>query len=1707
MKQIKQNLTKWICLALVVQGSWYGKELIAQCAGTNLNVGFTYSVSRTCGFPRAITFTNTSTGAAAAITRYRYFINNQLKRTILGTSRVSSTLDTPGTYSLMLIGHDTVNNCFDTVTQSYTLSVSGRARKIKGQNGVYSFKPTWYNCISGASTPDTFGIWIEPEDTLRDYVIIWGDRKANNSGTRLLKTQKIYHRYDSLGVFEIKIAYDNGSCMDTVKGLVGNERQPVAGVIGPPTGTNQGCVPIRIRFINNSTFSSPDTKFTWQMGDGKSYEWPSSKYKDTLFHTYRTNLCNGIVRLTATNTCGSSFTTWNPIQASSKDSAVISLTNPNNCDTTKDFTFNNNSLDRYCLVPDNKKFKWIWGDGTNSGWLNTMGSIKKKYNKLGQYDILLIDSNGCGIDTGRYRLNIIKEPNASFVVDASSGCQPLKVNFRNTSTGDQMNFLWNFNDPYSAPADRTSTLASPTHTFTVGNTKPFPVILRASNKCGFTLDTINVRVYAKANPSFVVNASLGCVPFTVRFTNTTGESFSKGYSYRWSFGDGRTSTSSSPAPITYNSPGTYIVTLYSTDTCGVDSVKQTIRVIGKPKANFSVPALGRCRKDTFLFTNNSSADANQFHWSFGDGSTLQQNSASLATRKAFDSAKTYQVRLIAIVSTGGCRDTITKPVEVYIQPTANFIIDKPAGCGPHTTLFTNSSIHGGSTGTLRNMAFQWDFSSGRTSRAQDTSMHFRAGRWRDTVHTIKMYAVNQWGCRDSVTKTLTVYPNPTARFVLDRYEGCGPLRIATQNFSTPNDTGTIWIMKFRWNFERGLNSSARDTALRLRASATKDTTHFVKLVAISEHGCLDSLTRSVKVYPKPRARFSMDKNNGCRPLTVRFTNSSIPNDTGSIAIMKFTWLFTGRDTTFLLNPSFIFTDRYQRDTIYRVGLVGISEHGCRDTAYQNVTLRPDAYAYFFPDKAQGCGPLPVSFTNQSFNNNRNEWRIDGVTRSLNRNFQYKFLQRPIFDSIYRVTLIVASPFGCRGDTARQDIIVKGDPVASYASNEDTFCFPDKIQFYNQSLNAYRFRWNLGQGTTTSAPNPGVFFPKNPIPSRDTTYNIWLEAMSASGCRDTFTGKMTVLPYPVPDFTLDADKGCSPLSVRFSNRSQNANSYFWDFGNGFSAKSINASHTFYNRGSRDTSYRVLLTTYSRDCTDSVGVSIPVYRPSESYFKFERVNPCDAGYFDFINESFNAATYRWDFNEGSVSSTRDPRHLFPVSPYRDTSYNVELHVTSNRGCVDSFVRVISLPQRLSISVPDTSFIRCIPGEVFFRNATRGAVNYIWDFGDGAGSSVKEPYHQYLRPGVFKYKLTAFDANGCRDSFMSSGSITVGETPEARIDFTPPKGKLPNSTISFLSKSTSTLPLTWYWDFNDPGNPKTSTMRDPYHTFSDSGWYRVMHVSRNPGCTDTAWADVRIDPYLPDPDFTVDIDSGCGPLTVQFTNNTQHADRFIWFFGDGNRSTDRDPKHTYQNAGTYNVTLMGAGPGGESQATKYEYITVLKPPYSLFQVAPDRVFLPRSDFFTKNLTSGAIDYYWDVMRSGRSIASSRRFEPMFKAPDTGWYDVRLISVSAEGCIDTFTLPNAVFVHSNGSLFVPTAFTPNNDTRNDVFKPEYANIQREHYLLRIYDRWGAKMFETTDPDQGWDGLVNGKMQPVGVYVWQVNARIVNGDDVEYHGVVHLMR
>lgn len=1694
MKRLFKNiLPSFFAVCLTFTGN---QSLLAQCS--TLQADFTYTVSRNCGFPRLVTFTNTSTGTGANRSHYSWYLNGNFRTRITGKTGLVMRLDTPSVYTFTMIGWDSVGSCRDTQITRYTLS-SPRSRRVYDQTNTLTFTPAWYNCIYSVGTPDTFSVKIQPSDTIRSYRIKWGDGTADNTGTRLLRTQSVWHQYDSLGVFNIMVIYDNGLCTDTLFGTVANERQPVAGIIGPATGQNQGCVPLKVRFINNSSQSSSATVYSWEMGDGKTVVWPANKFKDTMFYTYTKSVCSGVVKVTAKNGCGTSFATWNPVQASSRDSAIVALNNPNNCDITKDFQFSPKYVDRYCLFPDYKYFKWVWGDGTSTNWTTSIAQVNKKYAKKGSYTVLLIDSNGCGRDTAKYLLDIVDPPKADFsLLSNDTGCAPYAVKFNNISTGASITYNWNF-------TTGTSTQQNPTYTYTTARTTPYRIILEAKNRCGSSFDTAFVRVFRKTPPTFDLINAVGCAPLSVRFNNRTDASNSLGLSYSWNLGNGQTSSLSNPGTIVYTTPGTYTVTLYTTDSCGRDSFKRTFKVSGPPIADFSVAAQGVCPKNPFSIKHTSSTDATKFYWNFGDGSTLTQTTRTDVLKK-YDSLRTYTVRLVA-ENAALCRDTIIKNVRINPNPSVNFSMSSIAGCGPFTPSFTNNSLHQGSK-PIDSMLFYWTFGASGSSVARDTSFSFPASRTKDTVHTVKLLGINSWGCKDSISKTVRVYPNPSARFNLSKSEGCGPLDVNTDNFSTPNDTGSIYIMSFLWKLRNNVTAISRDSSVRLTASKTKDTLHRIVLYAYSEHGCLDSAASSVRVYPNPKVAFTPSQTFGCRPLAVSFKNRSLPMDTGSIGIMKFKWYFAAKDTSASVNPAYTFREQYLKDTTYGIKLMGITEHGCRDSVVEFVTLRPDAKSVFNASTLTGCGPLNVQFTFGALNSSSNLWKVNGQQVATTKDLTYSFAQRAIFDSVYQVALVVASPYGCRGDTSYKTITVKGDPVADFITSKDTFCFPDKIQMFNTSLNAYRYRWTLAAGVQSNQVNPGAYFTKSTNPRHDSTHLVSLEATSVYGCKNTVTKTVTVLPYPLAKFNTDKLQGCAPLTVTFNNQSINARDQFWYYGDGFTSGSVAGSHTFYNRGPRDTVFKVVLYTFSADCIDTEALQLPVHKPTEAIFKYDRVHPCDAGYFDFNNESLFGHRYVWDFKDGTTDTTFSPRHLFPVSSYTDTVYKVKLISITRKNCRDSMEKNIMLPQRLQMNVLDTNYSVCIPGVVAFQNRTKGAVSYIWNFGDGGGSALRNPIYEYNKPGIYGYTLTGFDLNGCRDSFVSKGRVTVAETPVAKIDFLPMKGKMPNSTISFYSRSTSILPMNYFWDFKDKGNNVPSTKRDPYHTFSDSGWYKVMHVVDNGVCYDTAFTDVRIDPYDPEPEFSADVDSGCIPLVVHFKNQTQFANRFVWYFGDGNKSTDREPTHVYREPGSFNVTLIGFGPGGENRNEKPSFIRVLPKPYAVFQLTPKLMFLPKAEFYTRNLTTNSVSQTWEVFnKAGQSKGSSTRFEPMFRLSDTGFYDIRLISISKFGCADTTLMPDGVYVNPQGRVFVPTAFTPNSNNLNDLFRPEGTNLAREFYLFQIYDRWGAKIYETRNPDAGWDGTYHGKLAPNGAYVWQLKARFYDGVETEQSGVVNLLR
>lgn len=1662
---------------------------------TNITPSLTRTLNKNCGIPRTLTLTNTSTGSDTNTTLFIWRVNHQEVNRSTGKNTTTTLLTTPGTHNITLIAIDT-SGCTDSATSTITITTG--STQVRDMTG-FTHSPVWQNCILSANDPDTFRINVELNDTANNYNIIWGDGN-NTSGTQLLPPGNVQHTYQNLGVYTFQLISNNGSCYDTLYGTVINERQPVAGLIGPPTGTNSGCVPLTVKFKNFSQNISPNTNFAWDMGD-TILNFPSTTFRDSFFHTYYDFLCSQTVTLTASNACGESVTTWNPINASDRDSAIINAVNPTNCNLNVPFRFNNSSEDRFCVLPDQKTYYWDFGDGDSTGWITSNAQQQHTYTSSGTYTVTLIDSNSCGVDTETYILVIDTLPVAEMTLSDTLGCSPLRVDFVDLSTGTINTRGWNFGDPGSG-TNNTSTDSMTSHTYNNGGN--YNVVLTVSNVCGSVRDTGFIEVNQRVVAGFTAIPS-ACTPHDVTFTNTSVSDYSS-VTYAWDFGDGTSSTAANPPNKTYTTPGMYTVTLIASDSCGNDTFSQNFNVYDLPVADFTVPTSLTCANAS-LFFDNTSTNSTHYTWDFGDGSAAfvtTQNNAN----KTYSTPGTYYITLISR-SASSCRDTITDSISIHPNPVAIFTQDIDSGCGPLAVNFTNSSTHGGAF-PIDSLTFQWDFSNGNTSTNINPSTSFISSVLNDTNYLTQLNVTNVFGCMDSTTHNTKLFPRPTVNYIVDTNAGCAPLIVEFTNTSTPNDTGNIDMMTFQWIFGNGNSSTNKDENQSFTDSRTMDSIHDSKLIGITEHGCMDSITQSQRVYPRPTINFTTDSSSGCSPLTVFFTNQSIPNDTGSIQVMNFIWDFGNGDSSILQDDNTVYIASPENDTNYYVNLVGITEHGCISNFVDTIVMFPKPRVDFIADNYDGCEELTVQFRDTSTHRMSSYWWFgnNGDTSTLFHP-THSFFGQPIYDSIIPVSHTVISSNHCLGDTITKNIVLYGDPISSFDVDEDTICYPDEKQMLNNSQGAISYLWNFGNGDTSTIFNPSHYFQESSNPVMDTTHNVQLVATNSHGCTDTSYLTITVLPYPIADFAIDRSEGCSPVDITFTNNSFNYDSVFWSFGDGAFSNIINPIHRYTNTGISDTAFRAMLTVKTLTCSDTASIIIPIHRPTIAFYNYERVAPCDAGFFDFIDQSVNSDVYLWDFGDGTTSNQINPRHQLNPSPYNDTAYLVKLITRTRNNCLDSMERMVPLPQRLRIGILDTTYIVCVPGEVNFENRTAGGVNFFWDFGDGNGAVQEHPTAIYRTPGNYTYKLTAYDPNGCFDTISSTSQVQALASPIARFTYDPPKNRMPNSTFNFTDQSIADAPLTYTWSFFDTvpfvGN---SALQNPSYTFGDSGWYNVQLEIFNGSCYDTIVDSVRIDPPFPIPEFEANIDSGCAPLVVSFTNNSLHSSTYRWLFGDGASSTEFEPTHTYDYGGVYTVTLFSSGPGGEERIVKTDYINVLYQPFTRFSIAPNVGFLPDAQFYTRNETTGATSYLWSWVNPETSISgTSQEFEPTITINDTGYFDLELIATSDEGCSDTLFQTGAIFVNPNGTIYIPNTFTPNADDINDGFKPVYLNLDESDYYLEIFNRWGERVFETHDPTESWPGTYHGELCQQGVYAWRISTRFISGDPINKKGVVHLLR
>ena len=304
-----------------------------------------------------------------------------------------------------------------------------------------------------------------------------------------------------------------------------------------------------------------------------------------------------------------------------------------------------------------------------------------------------------------------------------------------------------------------------------------------------------------------------------------------------------------------------------------------------------------------------------------------------------------------------------------------------------------------------------------------------------------------------------------------------------------------------------------------------------------------------------------------------------------------------------------------------------------------------------------------------------------------------------------------------------------------------------------------------------------------------------------------------------------------------------------------------------------------------------------------------------------------------------------------------------------------------------------------------------------------------------------------------------------------------------------------------------------------FADSTDYHTMVNGLHQGINTFRW-NIKTDDcdvydevsivykIVPIAGFMVDFPEGCFPLTVRFTDESENATEYNWDFGDGTTSTIRNPTHTFQLPGTYHVVLSVPGPDGLT--SDYDmYIRVYDHPIASFDAAPQLVYLPDDKVYFINRSIDAEEFLWSFGDGNTSTEKN----PAYQYTTSGLYTVSLKVWNEYGCESDTIKESFIEARRGGFLVFPNTFAPRNEIQgnlsilgvNATFRPVYQDVATFH--MEIYNRWGQKLFETDDINEGWDGRFNGDLAPEGMYVYTAKGRFVSGKEYNQAGQVLIVK
>jgi PKD repeat protein len=1203
------------------------------------------------------------------------------------------------------------------------------------------------------------------------------------------------------------------------------------------------------------------------------------------------------------------------------------------------------------------------------------------------------------------------------------------------------------------------------YTITTPNTAVWVVLTATSlHSCANDVDSIRLETIPNPQPSFTVSPTLGCSPVTPVISNTTVNASLLQHSWKIYSPLGQVvQTSSSSTPtftpvvnlIPSGAPAQFTVRLFVTASSGcVDSTKQTFKVRGEPQALFSINS-PNCPGVQLQVTNNSLGNGLTYSWKvFKVHGTqlLPQNWVNtgsvsnpiykLPRFQVPNPDSTYQLRLIVTADTF-CVDSITLPFVVKAQPRAQFSAPSPL-CSGLTSLAANTSA----AAAARPLTYLWSSSNGATfssTTAQNPTITFPAVALDSVLYNVQLI-VNDAGCTDTTFGTVKVYAEPTAVFS-GVTSGCTPWAVAPLSTATSN-IGNRPNLQYQWRLIKGSNllntSTLQNPTWSLVNTTTAPENYTLKLLVTNDFGCKDSASYNFQVFPNAKATTVL---NGaaarCAPFVINnsvLTASAFPQANASVS-----WTVKSATGTVLAgpSPSLNYTINTPNTSVWVI-LTANSLHNCnndKDSLLLQTIPNPNAAFTISPNDTL-CHGKTTLLSSIVFNSNWSyTWRQKNpsqpayTTFGTNTNSQtWNFTNNSLIPLTYLIKLTAYNNVSGCADSALQNILVLPNPIPTIQAS--VTCFKDSVTLTADSPLANTvsaWNWEIDNILYSTK----IVKHKFNLPGQ---YTVKLRATYSTGCDTSISQIITVFDYPIANYSINSSCGTdtvcvnSPFSItNLTNTTQfsgTVNSTQWDMDeDGFNEyTTTNPIHTYTTSGLK--TIRLIATTIN-GCPDTLFKTLFVDRIPETTIKFNGDTVCgphsptfsitDSGTIKQIStEIFAYNNANQKVTVYSSSGPLNPPSLVP-NILGDTLYVVSRKVSNCCGLRESLDSLIvrGKPVANFAVLPDSG---CTPLNVLFQ--LDGLIKGPSDsarlvFGDGQSSvfspikilqgnkyiyqwGPKNHLYQYGGFNDTTYLATLTVYNDCGDSSISKPIYLQANTVQAFFTTNKSQGCAP-LIVNFTNQSFNYTTNAWCFSFsNNNCTGGSSVATNPQWTFTVPGTYTVALFVNN-GCGyDTAYKVITV---FPSPNIAASSNAPkCIGEPIQFQSTASMSGggllAYTWNFGDGTSSILSSPSHTFLTAGNKLVRVYVQSQNGCIDSTSL--VAPVSPIPAVGFSFSTNCFNNQPIVFTNTSTisSGSIaTFSWDFGDGNTSNLQS----PTHSYSTPGAYQVRLIAMSAVGCIDS--------------------------------------------------------------------------------------------------------